>query len=245
MEQETILCYYPMKEWNREEHPAIRHRWQTARLQAWSLEEREDNRVAVCPVPTFYYRKKEWKAQTLYEAMENVLYDIEGMADTFLHPAIERMLEEKMRERWRPRTDTLKRLTAGRLAQKAQTDGIEFEQAFVWFGTAAETDLQMEMTWELLLPYLPRINRCIFFYEAIPGVDITEEMGEYLDDYYYEYGLVVQTEAYGAGKAAHFTSYKPNERTDLCLDFRKDNLYRTSWKYLDTMIKNRYDRLVN
>ena len=72
----------------------------------------------------------------------------------------------------------------------------------VLLGEPADTDRQMQMTRELLLPYLPRINRLLIFYEEVAETDIWMELGSHLDEYYYEYGLVPQLEPYVRNRVA-------------------------------------------
>lgn len=258
MEHETIIYYYPLKENTGQcSAAAKKHWWQEARLSSFCVSEDDtlqtrisgrqeqdgsgyDFQIYACPVPVFYYRKKEWHPQKLCEAMEEVLYQTEGMADTFPAPGMEKLLPEEMLRRWHPRMETLKRLTALQLAQKIETQGGYAQKAVVRLGNMQDADWQMEMTWDLLQPYLPKINQCIIWYDAVPGMDIQEELGGFLEDYYYEYGLVVQTEKYGTRKNGAADWCEQTESYDLCLDFRKDNLYRSILKYLDTMVKNRY-----
>lgn len=261
MEHETIIYYYPLRE-NTGQYSAAakKHWWQEAKLTSFCVSEddtlqtgisgrqeqdgsRYDFQIYACPVPVFYYRKKEWNPQKLCEAMEAVLYQTEGMTDTFPALGMEKLLAEEMLRRWHPRMETVKRLTALRLAQKIETQGRDPQKAVVMLGKMQDADWQMEMTWELLLPYLPKINQCVIRYDPMPGLDIREELGSFLDDYYYEYGLVVQTEQNGAGSHAlseSSASDRAMEDSGLYLDFRKDNLYRSILKYLDTMVKNRY-----
>lgn len=267
MEHETIIYYYPVRE-NAGQYSAVakKHWWQEAKLTSFCISKsdasqtmmsgrqeqdgsRYDFQIYACPVPVFYYKKKNWKEQTLCEAMEKVLYQMEGMTDTFLAFGMEKLLPGEMLRRWHPRMETVKRLTALRLAQKIEAQGRYPRKAVVMLGKMQDADWQMEMTWELLLPYLPKINQCVIRYDPAPGLDISEELGSFLDDYYYEYGLVVQTERNGAG--SHTLSGSSNssassafewqmEDSGLYLDFRKDNLYRCIVKYLDTMVKNSY-----
>lgn len=256
MEHETIIYYYPLKE-NTGQNTAVakKHWWQEAKLTSYSIPISDTFRVSspgqqgqdgseydfqiyACPVPVFYYRKKEWHPQTLCEAMEAVLYRAEGMTDTFLALGMEKLLSEEMQKRWHPRMETMKRLTALQLAQKTEAQGGYLQKAVVRLGNIQDADWQMEMTWELLQPYLPKINQCVIWYDAAPGMDIREELSGFLDEYYYEYGLVVQTEKYGRGNNA--VCREQTEPSDLCLDFRRDNLYRSTLKYLDTMVKNSY-----
>lgn len=271
MEQETIIYFYPMKEWCGRECAAKSHWWQTAAIQTYFLdnhrrigsEGREAGEapkqtmsgqtaagqpeagsefsVAVAPVPALYYRKAAWKEQTLAEAMENVIYRTQGMTDTFLHPALLKMMSEETGRRFWPRMETVKRLIGQQLAETFRFGKAMPKSAVVRLGNAYDTDCQMEMVWELLQPYLPWINRCVVYYEKMAEVDIKEELEVFLEEYYYEYGLVVQMEAYGDRQAVDDTHLRL-ETMDLCLDFRRDIPYRTARKYLDTMVKSEYDK---
>ncbi|MCD7724706.1 MAG: hypothetical protein LUI12_04030 [Clostridiales bacterium] len=255
MEQETVIYYYPVKE-SQEGMPAAakRHWWQEGGLSPFRLLEiqegahrtigsqtpdgRDALQLYACPVPPFYYRKKSWKPWQLCKAMEKALYQIEGMTDVLAALEIEKLLPEEMRGRWRPRMETVRKLTALLLAKEAGQSLCQ--KAAVKLGKPEDMEWQMEMTWELLQPYLSRINQCVIRYPPAPEFDMREELAGYLDDYYYEYGLVVQTEAYGRGNGRAEAGRGQIEQGCLCLDFREDHLYRAIRKYLDTVLKNRY-----
>lgn len=153
--------------------------------------------VMGCAVPLFYHRRRPWKPQALSEAMENVLCQVEGMADTYLHPQIESMLTEEYCRRFIPTVKTMQMLTSRLLRQYADRVVRQRGEVAVLLGEPQDTDLQMEMTRALLLPYLPRVNRLLIFYEEVAETDIWMELGSHLDEYYYEYGLVPQLEPYG------------------------------------------------
>lgn len=91
----------------------------------------------------------------------------------------------------------------------------------VLLGQPHETAQQLEMTWELLEPYLPRVNRMLLYYEEqetlwdkrdgypadretqileTAGTDAREELQELLEVYYYEYGLVPQLVPYSRSR---------------------------------------------
>ena len=93
----------------------------------------------------------------------------------------------------------------------------------VLLGQPHETAQQLEMTWELLEPYLPRVNRMLLYYEEqetlwdkrdgypadretqileTAGTDAREELQELLEVYYYEYGLVPQLVPYSRSRTA-------------------------------------------
>ncbi len=242
MEYETIIYFYPMEEWNGERSPAKSHWWQQPRLKSCQIMSCKDFAVTLCPVPKLYYRKQSWKPEILEEAMENVCCEAEGMTDTFLHSAVEKLMPEEMWGKWRPRQDTIKKLAERQIAEKTKKRGLIPDRAVIRLGNAEDVNRQMEMTWDILFPYLPKINNCIIYYEKIPDADIREELEGFLEDYYYEYGLVVQMEAYGAGRSGGAKADRLTEATDLYLDYRQDNLFRSLRKYLDTMVKNGYDK---
>lgn len=261
MEHGTIVYYYPVKESAGESCVAKKHWWQAVRLMPFYLsqengfsqsvpeqqiceDDERDLHICVCPVPVFYYKKRSWNPQTLCDAMETVLYQTEGMTDTCLASGVEKLLPEEIRPRWHPRMETLKQLTAQQLAQKKKEQGGYFDKAVVRLGNGQDAEWQMEMTWELLQPYLEKINQCVIWYNPTPGIDIREELSVFLDDYYYEYGLVAETREYGTVHSLSAASREQAQNHELCLDFRKDNLYRSALKYLDTMVKNRYYKLV-
>lgn len=117
------------------------------------------------PGAPFYYRKKGWKEPVLFEAMEAALHTAAGMTDTYVHPDILRLLAPENRGRWQPRSSTVKMLTKHLLGQQAQKALARTDMVTVLLGQPHETAQQLEMTWELLEPYLPRVNRMLLYYE--------------------------------------------------------------------------------
>ena len=296
MEQETIIYYYPMPEqMAREEnrYAARKHWFQDASLKTAPIAGQAEFQILGCAVPPFYYRRKPWKAQVLSETMETVLGDASGMADTCVHPEIKALLTEEYCPKWMPREDTDRMLVRHLLTEYAGKTLACCDQVTVLLGRPTDTDRQMEMTWELLQPFLPRVNRMLIYYEkqAVLPQEEQDELREYLEDYYYEYGLVPQLEPYvelrtaGTGadpaaqsEAAETTRLKCGKAKcggvilDYCEQFRYPRIlpgsgiyidtvsvmekerqlvrkgmsvpYLSPLKYLDTMVKNSYDRLV-
>ena len=198
MEQEKIIYYYPLEEYTGQSgcmSAAKRFWFQDAALSARFLSE-EEPQVIGCAVPPFYYRRRSWKPQILSELMETVVCRVEGMSDTWLHPQIGAMLTEEHTRRWIPRRDTVQAVTRRLIEQYAGSMIRQRGEVTVLLGEPANTDWQMQMTRELLLPYLSRINRLLIFYEEVAETDIWMELGSHLDEYYYEYGLVPQLEPY-------------------------------------------------
>lgn len=233
MERETILYFYQQEKQKKD--AAKRHWWQDAVLQPkppFEIGEMGGLQVQCCRIPCFYYRKRKWKLTTMSERMEAMLYQLEGMTDTMLSPSLERIFPEEERMRWRPSRRTVSRLYALWMKEKLRRGEWQEDTAQICLGAAEDMDWQMELVWELLENYLPRINQCRLWYTENDGADLCEKLEAYLERYYYEYGLVVQSIPYG----------KDQERAEaIRVDFRGDKLYAQAWKYLDTAVKNKYD----
>lgn len=280
MEQETIIYFYPMSEQSGISESisvAKRYWFQDVSLKGCRLGGyRDELGVIGCAVPTYYFRRRPWKPQVLSEAMEVIVRCAEGITDTYLHPQVASMLTEEYEKRWMPRRNTVQLLAKCMLEQYASGVVGQSGEAVVFLGESIDTGWQMEMSRDLLRPYLPRINRLLIFYEEMAETDIWMELGSHLDDYYYEYGLVPQMEAY----AETADGYRCGKQKcggvilDYCAQFRypkimpdskavyidtvseadKERLlhrktpkipYVSPLKYLDTMVKNSYDGLVN
>ncbi len=276
MEAETIVYFHPAWETVHKNAAAKRHWWQETKLRGEALPAGAAEgyfTLVDCPVPSFYYKKKAWPPELLSEAMETAVYGVQGMADAWLHPTIMTYVSEKYAPRWEPRLETMESLFSGLLAVYADRCLHERGEVTVLLGKPEETERQMELTRRLLLPYLPRINNLLFYYEEVEGVDIWEEEAPFLEDYSYEYGLVPRMLAYGAGetekryggercggvilaysKEAGMPGTKREERVvyvDMNADPAKERacagkseriLYVSPSIYLDTIVKNSYDK---
>lgn len=332
MEQETILYYYPMPEQlakSENRYAAKRHWFQEASLKTVTVVSQTEFQVLGCAIPPFYYRHKPWKPQILSGMMETVLGDAAGMIDTWVHPETAALLTDEYRMKWMPREGTVRMLVKHLPERYAEGSLKRCGMVTVLLGQPADTDRQMEMTWELLQPFLPKVNRMLIYYERqeagqdkdrheepahedsfsqgshtyglfgirhrkredYGGASEPEEhasLNKYLEEYYYEYGLVPQLEpyvkAYAAGReaSAQHGSGGSGLRCgrekcggiilDYCGQFRypkilpegciyidtvsvgeKERLlgrkglpvpYLSPLKYLDTIVKNSYDRKV-
>ncbi len=121
--------------------------------------------------------------------MAERMYDAPGMADAWLHPDIMTLMSKKFRDRWEASPETVRQLLACLIAVYAADSLKVSGTATVLLGKSSDTLWQMEMTGQVLAPYLPRINRLTFYYEEAEGVDLWEEAAGYLESYSYEYGL--------------------------------------------------------
>lgn len=330
MEQETILYYYPLpaKPDDTDNTTAARKHWfQEAVLHTALLARQEEFCVLGCAVPPFSYRKRAWKAPVLYEAMETALHTAAGMTDTFVHPDILRLLGPERQGRWQPHEDTIKMLLKYLLGQQAGEAPALSGMVTVLLGQPRDAARQLETTWELLEPYLPRVNRMLLYYEGqerqqdggttgkgrgrLAGYDDAgeaaeadgleaaevgsmeaaeadglEALQEYLEAYYYEYGLVPQPIPYRRTRTAESDPFSGENKAvlrcgkercggvildfaegyrypktgswacvyiDVVSDGEKERLfgrkcpaaaYLSPLKYLDTLVKNSYDRKV-
>ena len=256
---------------------AKRFWFQDVSLRAYRLGVHQDEfSVVGCSVPPFYFRNKPWKPQVLSEAMEKMCRHADGLVDTYLHPQIAAMLTEEYAGRWIPRRQTQQMIIRCLMEQYGRRAVERCKEAAVLLSEPGDTQWQMEMTRELLQPYLPKINRLLIFYEEIAETDIWMEFSSHLDDYYYEYGLVPQPKTYAETvDGLRCGKHKCNGMIlDYCTEFRYPKLspdsgavyidmaseadkerllhrktpripYVSPLKYLDTMVKNSYDVLVN
>lgn len=189
---DSLFYFHPAPEGMYQKNAARRHWWQDAVLTGRKLpaKEREPFFLLVdCPVPRYEYHKRPWRAEVLSACMAERMYDASGMADAWLHPDIMTAVSEKYRDRWEANPQTVRQILACLLSvfatESLQTSGA----AVVLLGKSSDTLWQMEMTGQVLSPYLPRINRLTFYYEEAEGIDLWEEAAGYLESYSYEYGL--------------------------------------------------------
>lgn len=275
METETIIYFHPASEQMYKNNAVKKHWWQDAVLGEKKLTTAETGGFFSpidCPIPPFYYKKRPWPPEILSEAMERILHHAEGMADAFLHPDIMTNMSEKYAARWETRRETMERLGACLLASYAAGCLHEKGRVAVLLGSPEDTDLQMQMTRELLRPYLSRINSLLFYYEEVEGTDIWEETGAYLEEYGYEYGLVPELRPYFAGekgpcckkgrcggvildfaatprypkteqeKVIYVDLASNREKERNCIRKNGEVFYVSPLKYLDTIVKTGYDR---
>lgn len=207
MEQEKIIYFYPITKHDGQPKcicAAKRYWFQDATLKTGLFDDGEFQIIG-CAIPPYYYRCRAWKPEIMSEVMENVLRRVEGMTDaltdTWLHPQVAAMLTAEYERRWTPREDTVRAVTKRLIDGYAGDIVKQSGDVSVLLGEPADTDRQMEMTRELLHPYLSRINRLLIFYEEMAETDIWMELGSHLDEYYYEYGLVPQLEPYQSSHA--------------------------------------------
>ena len=88
------------------------------------------------------------------------------------------MLTEEYRLKWMPRESTVRLLVRQLLEEHAGKALARWGRVTVLLGQPEDRDRQMEMTWKLLQPFLPRINRMLIYYEKRGRA--REEEGQYV-----------------------------------------------------------------
>ncbi len=261
-----------------QKNAARRHWWQDAGLNGRSLpaKEREPFFLLVdCPVPRYYYKKRPWPSEVLSACMAEVVYGSAGMADAWLHPDIMTLVSEDSRGRWEASPETIRQLLACLISVFSADCLRESGEAAVLLGKSSDTLWQMELTGQVLAPYLPRINRLTFYYEEAAGTDLWEEAAGYLEAYSYEYGLTPCLLPYrkGAGglkngggicrglildygapeddrrlkgveRVVYVDLQGSSAKERKCLAAGGGILYVSPLKYLDTAVKNEYDKKI-
>lgn len=271
---ESLLYFHPAPEGMYQKNAARRHWWQDAVLTGRELpaKEREPFFLLVdCPVPHYYYNKRPWPPEILSECMAEVVYGAPGMADAWLHPDIMTHVSEKHWDRWEAKPETVRQLLACLIAVYAADSLKVSGTATVLLGKSSDTLWQMEMTGQVLSPYLPRINRLTFYYEEAEEVDLWEEAAGYLEAYSYEYGLTPELAPYRRGgermqkdgnrglildfgapmdgrwfqgreRAVYVDLQGSLTKERKCLAAGGRLSYVSPLKYLDTVVKSEYDR---
>lgn len=269
IELSSLLYFHPAPEGMYQKNAARKHWWQDAVLTWRELpaKEREPFFLLVdCPVPRYTYHKKTWRAEELSACMAELMYRASGMADAWLHPDIMTLMSEEYRDRWEAGPETVRQLLACLISVFAAKNLRASGEAVVLLGKSSDTLWQMEMTGQVLAPYLPRINRLTFCYEEAAGVDLWEEAAGYLEAYNYEYGLTPcllpyqgNSTPWGSlildyGSPMAGRQFKGREQAvyvDLqgcpakerkCLASNGRLSYVSPLKYLDTIVKSEYDR---
>lgn len=225
-----------------------------------------------CPVPLYYHKKRPWSSDVLSACMEEAVYGARGMTDVWLHPNIMTLMSERLRGRWEPERDTLERLLACLISIFAADCLKKSGTAVVLLGRAPDTLWQTEMTGRLLAPYLPRINSLTFCYEETGTdlwEEAADCLEDYSYEYGLTPCLLPYGEGMGrmpCGKSFHdglildygafagswqFQGEAGSVYVDLegslskerkCLAKGGRIRYVSPLKYLDTAVKNEYDR---
>lgn len=238
-----------------------RHRWSKGRMTVAETDMGKEGKLGCCGVPEFYLKNKGWEENRLTEELSSIIKK-QSAEDYYLEPQLAYMagVEE--------------RLPPGILLEKLllQVPCLEYLIYVGWEGRSRESAWDEErfreerqMMLYLLEPYLARINHFILVTDHWDGY---EEFTEYI---YEEYGIpasgVPEIERqYGkSGKTVILDARKSYKvpcqwlpQKTVYVDFwsvekkreqiegiRRDIKYISAVKFLDTLVKNGYNTIVN
>lgn len=224
-------------------------------------EYRGGGRLVCCGVPQYYRKGKDWKRDRLLEVLNGKLAGQEA-EEYYLQPDVARM------------TGIKERMPPEIILQKVfrQIPCLEYLVYIGWGeehreGALGEEDFREErqMLYRLLKPYLARVNHFMLVTHRPEGY---EEFSEYI---YEEYGIPafsvdkVEGQFGKAGKTVVIDGrkeYKPpwqmlpqrasyvdlwsvEEKREQAEKNRGDVKYISAGKFLDTLVKNGYNTIVN
>lgn len=256
MEGRKVLYFYLKKGANYKNH-----RWSKGKMPITEVDMGSEGKLVCCSVPEFYMKNKAWENEKLADGLSGLLKEHKA-EDYYLHPEMARLtgIEEKL-----PPEIFLEKILS-------QVPCLEYLIYIGWgngyregrFGEEAFRE-ERQMLFRLLEPYLARINHFTlvtdrpeayeefteYIYEeyGIPTASVSEVERRFgkdgktviLDvrkDYETPFRLIPQRAAYvdfwSVGKKR-----KQMERT------RRDIRYISAVKFLDTLLKNGYNTIVN
>ncbi len=254
MEGGKILYFY-LKEGEKWK----RYRWGRGKMLLANISMAKEGRLVCCGIPEFYWKNKVWEEDRLRDIMGRMLKEQEA-EDFYLQPKLARLagVEE--------------RLPPEALLKKAM-DQVSCMEYLVYIGGGGdkrgaweEEELREErrLLFCLLSPYLARINHFTLVTDRPEGYE------EFTDYIYDEYGIPTAAVAkmewplgkdgrtvildMGKGKKAAFEAiphrafymdfWSEDEKGELA-EKRGDIIYISVAKFLDTLVKNGYNTIVN
>lgn len=254
MEGEKILYFY-LKEGEKWK----KHRWSHGKMEAADIHMGKEGMLGCCGVPEFYWKNRAWEEDRLRDAMGTMLREQEAEA-FYLQPKLARLagMEE--------------RLPPEELLKKAM-DQVSCMEYLIYIGGGGdkrgaweEEELREEkrLLYCLLSPYLTRINHFTL------ATDRPEGYEEFTDYIYDEYGIPTaavakmerplgkegRTVILDMGKKkkaalqaiprkAFYVDFWSEDEKREQLEERGDIRYISVVKFLDTLVKNGYNTIVN
>ena len=227
------------------------HLWSRWKPEAVEVDMGEDGSLQCCRIPEFYQGKRRWEIRRLEETLEAALSRW-GCRDWYLQPELAGLLG--MQERLPPF------VLMQRLLQT-----VTCWEYLVYIGLDREAwDEGAELS-VLTEKYLPRINHFTLV------TDRPEAYGEFVEYIYREYGIptaVLGRMERRAGKdgrtvildgrrnyrvpypvlpegAVYVDLWSGEEKRKILAKMRRDVCYISAVKFLDTLMKNGYNTIVN
>lgn len=244
---------------------AKKHIWSPTKLPVVEIDMGEGRELVCCRVPEYYVGRKSWESEKLLDSLSGVLAE-RDCREYYLQPRLGRMagVEERLP------SEILLHLMLRRvpcweyLFYIGWEDRQEAEGKSGIFREEAFGEEQQKLL-ELLECYLPRINHFILV------TDGPEEYADFTEYIYEEYGIPTACTArmerrFGRdGKtvildgrkeykipysvipegAAYVDFWSEEEKGKILERMRRDVRYMSAAKFLDTLVKNGYNTIVN
>lgn len=237
-----------------------RSRWSRGGLQAANVDMGKAGELGCCGVPEFYWRGRAWEAGRLREEMGRALKDW-GAEEFYLQPGLARLAE--MEERIPPEALLEKTLAQVPCMEYLIYIGENREKGGAWEEEALREERRMLSS--LLAPYLARINHFVLVTDRPEGYE------EFTDYIYEEYGIPTATakemdRPFGRdgrtvvldrrkkggemkqaipGRAFYLDFWSEDGKREWIERERADIRYISVVKFLDTLVKNGYNTIVN
>lgn len=255
MEGGRILYFY-LKEGEKWK----KHRWNQGKMPVKDIGVGEEGMLGCCGVPEFYRKNSVWKEDRLRDAMGRMLKE-QGAEEFYLQPRLARLagVDEKM-----PPEMLLKKvLSQSPCMEYLVYIGGSGEKRGAW--EEEEFREERRLLFYLLSPYLARINH----FTLVTGMP--EGYEEFTDYIYDEYGIptaavakmdrpygkdgrtVILDRSRGREPALQAIPYRASYVDFWCEDGKRERIekeredirYISVVKFLDTLVKNGYNTIVN
>lgn len=255
MEGGKVLYFYL-----RENERFKRNRWSRGKLSVVTMDMGKAGELGCCGVPEWYRRGRVWEADRLREEMGRALKDW-GAEEFYLQPGLASLAE--MEEEFPPEALLEKTLAQVPCMEYLVYIGENREKGGAWEDEALREERRM--LFRLLTPYLARINHFILVTDRPEGYE------EFTDYIYEEYGIPTATakgmdRPFGRDgrtvildrrkkggemrqaipqRASYLDLWSEDEKRKWIEKERTDIRYISVVKFLDTLVKNGYNTIVN
>ena len=270
MGNETILYYVFEETITGCKSSVKKHFWQKIKPRSFVMED-EDISVVIVMIPT---NDKGWNRKKLLDIMNTGIaeyVDYLRTAKVVMHSEIQELIgqQESFQTVFWTLTD---RLFADNFSYPHGNKQQVPESVVLLMGNSFFPEEQIERFTDMMQPYFPRINHLTIMHEMDDDAEISmERWNKAIDDFtellYYEYGLVVDVNRSGGyAKKGLYVDYgyqgglpysmmraggiyidvlSSREKEQRIKKKCSQISYLSPMKYLDTMVKSGYDKLVN
>lgn len=237
-----------------------RHRWSQGKMPVVNISMGKKGELGCCGVPEFYRKGRVWEADRLRNEMGRALKE-SGAEDFYLQPKLACLTE--IEERLPPEVLLEKVLGQAPCMEYLVYIGEDRDRGGAW--EEEELREERQMLFRLLTPYLARINHFTLVTDRPEGYE------EFTDYIYEEYGIpaaavekmerqfgrdgrtVVLDRRKSGGemrqeiprRAFYLDFWSEDGKREWIEKERRDIRYISVVKFLDTLVKNGYNTIVN